>query len=713
MESYESQLENYLIQEPIINKFHNTLLSNSTITEIDISHMYQHNKSLYISTITQIQSKIPTIQKTINRLVTELIIQKNEQFFNTTQQINCTVSFVNNFITQRIRDLKLDKLNKLVSFIGIVTRTTTVRPELKNGIFECAMCKTVSAPIKQTNRYTVPLICANHLCTNKTNWKLLIEQSEFTNWQRINVQEVNEEIPAGSLPRSVDVIVRDELVERIRPGDKLRFTGHIVVIPDETGLLLPSARMVPLLQGTELNNKKRNIHVKDLNYKLGFSCYGAERIEQKETSEHENRTFNEIQQSSNLYNKLADSLFPSITGHAPIKCAILLMLLGGVKKKTADHLTQRGDINILLVGDPGTAKSQLLLQTAGILENSNYTSGKGTSAAGLTAAVIKDSENHEFCIEPGALMLSNEGICCIDEFDKMNVKDRAAIHEAMEQQTISIAKAGINATLNAQCSVLAAANPVNGMYNPKKTLKQNISLGAALMSRFDLYFVITDMPDNERDVQIADYILRNHQKYQNEERNSATHFNLQEIKLFIKTARKRTPKITENVKEKIVEKYALLRQENLLYPNSYKVTIRHFETLIRLSEALAKLHNTDVLPAYVDEAYRLFKSSIIELKSDDIVLNAVVGEDEQFTVPTKEYVKIVNSIIFIMKNNEKVSKEQLVLLYLEENQKEFENENDLMIWKKKVERVVEYLINYEGVLYESDKIIYIHEEYDI
>ena len=321
------------------------------------------------------------------------------------------------------------------------------------------------------------------------------------------------------------------------------FVGTVIVVPDITSMLKPGERsqMSTNFEGEKPRNQQMlegvlglgSTGVKDLSYKLIFmannviyteSRFGAVINIREENDRNvidtmtasEKEEIVNIRKTPNLYSNMARSLCPTIYGNEEIKKGILLMLLGGIHKKTSEGIKIRGDINICIVGDPSTAKSQFLKYVHGFLPRCVYTSGKASSAAGLTASVQRDPETGEFTIEAGALMLADNGICCCDEFDKMEEKDQVAIHEAMEQQTISITKAGIQATLNARTSVLAAANPIMGRYDRNKTLRNNLNISAPLMSRFDLFYIVIDQCDDSTDRAVARHIIQTHQQINEE-----------------------------------------------------------------------------------------------------------------------------------------------------------------------------------------------------
>jgi len=396
------------------------------------------------------------------------------------------------------RTLSSHYLNHMVSLEGIVTKCSLVRPKVVKSVHWNEQKKTFHFREYQDQTMSAngPASTSVYPTQDDEGNALVTEYGYCTyrDHQTISIQEMPERAPAGQLPRGVDVIMDDDMVDRVKPGDRIQLVGIYRSLGNRNA-------------GTGSSTFKTLILANNV---ILLSSKSGGGIAQATITDTDIRNINKISKQRRVFDMLSQSLAPSIYGHDYIKKAILLMLLGGMEKNLDNGTHLRGDINILMVGDPSTAKSQLLRFVLNTAPLAIATTGRGSSGVGLTAAVTSDKETGERRLEAGAMVLGDRGVVCIDEFDKMSDVDRVAIHEVMEQQTVTIAKAGIHTSLNARCSVIAAANPIYGQYDIHKDPHRNIALPDSLLSRFDLLFVVTDDIEDVRDRQISEHVLRMH-----------------------------------------------------------------------------------------------------------------------------------------------------------------------------------------------------------
>jgi len=508
----------------------------------------------------------------------DLLIEKPEEVIKAAQKAirnidplrknaNLNIRFENIGNNIPLRFLRSKYIGKFVAVDGIVRKTDEIRPRIVNATFECRSCMRLHEVPQRTSLISEPAICQE--CGGRS-FRLLQEESEFMDTQSTKLQEPLENLSGGEQPRQIVVTLEDDLVDELTPGDIVRITGQLKTVRDEK-----TKRFKNYIYGNYIDPLEQEFE------ELKIDPEDEEEIKRLATDPQ-------------VYEKIINSTAPSIQGYREVKEAIALQLFGGSAKLLEDKTRIRGDIHILIVGDPGIGKSQMLKYVSKLAPRGIYTSGKGTSGVGLTAAAVRD-ELGGWSLEAGALVLGDRGNVCVDELDKMRPEDRSAIHEALEQQTISIAKAGIMATLNSRCSVLAAANPKYGRFDRFKPTAEQINLPSTILSRFDLIFVIEDKPDPDRDKRLAGHILRIH-------KNTSIPFEIDPelLRKYIAYARKEVhPKLTQEAMRVLEEFYVGMRggvddEEDAPVP----ITARQLEALVRLSESSARIRLSQEVTDY-------------------------------------------------------------------------------------------------------------------
>ena len=566
-----------------------------------------------------------------------------------------------------LRQLRETHLNSLIRVTGVVTRRTGVFPQLKYVKFNCLKCNALLGPYFQDSNEEVRIsYCTN--CRSKGPFRTNMEKTIYRNYQRLTLQEAPGTVPAGRLPRHREVILLWDLVDIAKPGEEVDIIGiykntydgqlnartgfpvFATVIEANsikrrdglTAALESKTRKTGTTQGNDDDDDDdaENSQYSSSQADEDAAMSGGD-IDMFNWTEEDEKEFRKLSRERGIIDKIISSIAPSIYGHRDIKTAVACSLFSGVSKNVNGKHSIRGDINVLLLGDPGTAKSQILKYVEKTSHRAIFATGQGASAVGLTASVRKDPITKEWTLEGGALVLADKGVCLIDEFDKMNDQDRVSIHEAMEQQSISISKAGIVTSLQARCSIIAAANPVGGRYNSTLPLSQNVNLTEPILSRFDILCVVRDLVDEETDERLANFVIdshiRSHPESKEKPKTMSTTADVVDAeveankvrsqaekeneispipqKLLIKyiyyARTKCQPKLLNLDQDKVGRVYAALRRESIT-TGSFPITVRHLESILRIAESFAKMRLSEFVSSYdLDRAIKVTVDSFV------------------------------------------------------------------------------------------------------
>jgi replicative DNA helicase Mcm len=563
----------------------------------------------------------------------------------------------------KVRNIRSKHLNEMIVIEGIIRQASDVRPQVVNAKFECPSCGTIMSVLQIEKKFREPPRCS---CGRRGGFKLI--SKEMVDTQRLVVEEAPESLSGGEQPKRINIFLKEDLVEpkmeeKTTPGSRVKIIGILkeVPIPLHTGGL--STRF-------ELAIESNNIIPLE------------ETFEELDISDEDERQILEMAEDPMVFDNLARSITPSIWGYEEIKKSLVLQLFSGVQKVLADGQKSRGDIHILLIGDPGVAKSVTLGFMANISPKGRYVVGKSASGAGLTATVVRDEYLRGWSLEAGAMVLSNKGLVCIDELEKMDPNDRSAMHEAMEQQTITVSKANVQATLRAETSVLAAANPKFGRFDPNQPIAQQIDLPPTLINRFDIIFTLRDIPDREKDEKIADHVLHEHSK-----EGESMLVPRELFRKYVAYAKQKIrPELTGEAMDEIKNFYIELRNRPVAVESGLRpipISARQLQALIRMSEASAKMRlSKKVIKDDAKRAIEIMKYYLMQVgydyESKTFDIDRISGK---FSSSQRNKVFMVKDIIIDLEN--RIGK----MIPIEEIEKELENKLN----KEEIDEVIEKL----------------------
>ncbi|KAF9459421.1 MCM2/3/5 family-domain-containing protein [Collybia nuda] len=640
------------------DKLRGNLLLKQHLLEVDLRHISLYNDELAHAIQDRPSDVLPLFENAATRVARMILFplaatseDRTEAAAESIPKVQVTLRSGLNML--QFRELTANTMNKLVRIPGIVISASVLSSRATKLHLQCRACRSTKMIYPSAGMGGVgggsdrglPRVCdAPEPDGQKKDcpldpYLIIHSKSTFADHQTLKLQEAPDMVPVGELPRHMLLSADRYLTGKVVPGSRVVATGIYSTFQSSKNKSAgPAALRQPYL---------RVIHL-EMSSPSGAGSGGSNPFGVQFTPEEEEE-FGELARSEGFYERFAKSVGPSIYGSLDIKKAITCLLFGGSKKVLPDGMRLRGDINVLLLGDPGTAKSQLLKFVEKVAPIAVYTSGKGSSAAGLTASVQRDAISREFYLEGGAMVLADTGVVCIDEFDKMRDEDRVAIHEAMEQQTISIAKAGITTVLNSRTSVLAAANPVFGRYDEGRSPGENIDFQTTILSRFDMIFIVKDEHNEQRDKMIARHVMNIHMNRPNqstdENENGVGELGLEKMKRYIAYCKHTcAPRLSPDAQEMLSSHFVSLRKQVQQVEkdnderSSIPITVRQLEAIIRISESLAKMTLTPVVQNHhVEEAIRLFKFSTMDAVSAGSADGLSRGElNEEMTLIERE-----------------------------------------------------------------------------